>query len=180
MEKAEEEHDFPIDQLAITGTMVAYYHICQRKLWLFCRGLNLENVSGNPDVIKGSIIHESRFPRETLRDVSFGQVKVDFIKFGDQVYLHELKKSRKFEDAHIMQMKYYIFVARSKGINCSGGIIHYPTAMRKVEVTFTEEDQEHIVEALGGISGVVKASVPPGKLKKKFCKRCAYFDFCYV
>lgn len=180
MEKIKEEHDLSIYQLAITGTMVAYYYICQRKLWLFSRGLNFENVSGNPDVIKGRIIHESRFSRETFRDVSFDHVKIDFVKFGEQVYLHELKKSRKFEESHIMQMKYYIFVALSKGIDCAGGIIHYPTSMRKLEVTFSEEDQNHIMEALRGISEVIKARVPPSKIKKKFCKRCAYFDFCYV
>lgn len=114
MEKSE-DHDFTTSRLAVTGTMVAYYHICRRKLWLFARGLNLENVSGNPDVVKGKLIHESRFQRENYRDLSFDRVQIDFIKFGDQIYLHEIKKSRKFEEAHIMQMKYYILLFKFQG-----------------------------------------------------------------
>jgi CRISPR-associated exonuclease Cas4 len=179
LEKSE-EHDFTTSRLAVTGTMVAYYHICRRKLWLFARGLNLENVSGNPDVVKGKLIHESRFQRENYRDLSFDRVQIDFIKFGDQIYLHEIKKSRKFEEAHIMQMKYYIFYLNSRGVRCFAGTIHYPTAMRKVEVTFNREDELRIVEALRGIENILKKNIPPGKINRKFCRRCAYFDFCYI
>jgi len=28
-------------ELAVTGTMVSYFFICHRKLWLFAKGLNL-------------------------------------------------------------------------------------------------------------------------------------------
>ena len=83
-----------LEQLGITGTMVAYYFICQRKLWLFSKGLNLENISGNVDVIKGKILHESRFKRETHKEFAFDTVKIDFLRFGEQVFVHEVKKKQ--------------------------------------------------------------------------------------
>ncbi|MGI9862027.1 CRISPR-associated protein Cas4 [Moorella naiadis] len=165
---------------SITGTMVAYYYICHRKLWLFAKGLNLENISGNPDVIKGRVLHESRFQRESHKEISFDTVKIDFLHYGDQVYVHEVKKSKKFEEAHTWQLKYYIYLLQSKGVNCSSGVIHYPASMRKEEVYFSSEDQEHLEQALAGIKAVLNERVPKKKGGRRICSRCAYFDFCYV
>ena len=35
----EEKLEAETDQMHITGTMVAYFHICHRKLWLFLKDL---------------------------------------------------------------------------------------------------------------------------------------------
>jgi len=148
--------------LHITGTMVSYYFICRRKLWLFAKWLNLENISGNADVIKGRILHESRFKREREKDVSFDSVKIDFLKFGGEVFVHEVKKSKKFEEAHVWQLKYYIYSLKRKGLDCSSGIIHYPASMRKLEVVFGEEDYDRIEQALAGIKRVLQEPRPPG------------------
>lgn len=162
----------------ITGTMVAYYFICHRKLWLFAKGLNMENISGNADVMKGKSLHEERFKRETQKEMQFGQFTVDFLKYGDKVYVHEIKKSKKFEEAHMWQLKFYIYRLQLMGINCDAGVIHYPLSMRKVDVQVTEEDQELLRKSLGDMEQVLQCAVPPARLNKKVCKRCAYFDFC--
>lgn len=163
----------------VTGVVFSYFYICHRKMWLFCKGLNQENVSGNPDVVKGELLHESRFKRQTNKEMGFDRVKVDFLKFGDQVYVHEIKKSKKFEEAHKWQLKYYIYTLQNKGINCSAGVIHYPESMRKVDVEFIEKDKETINEILAEIQQILAQDSLPKKLSKKFCSRCAYFDFCY-
>lgn len=168
------------EQLGITGTMVAYYFICQRKLWFFSKGLNLENVSGNVDVIKGKILHENRFKRESYNEFAFDTVKIDFLRFVDQVFVHEVKKSKKFEKAHIWQLKYYIYLLRSRGVNCSSGVIHYPASMRKVEVTWEEDDNLRMEQVLRDIKQAVEEPVPPAILNRRMCSRCAYFHFCYA
>ncbi|HAL64159.1 MAG TPA: CRISPR-associated protein Cas4, partial [Bacteroidales bacterium] len=168
-----------LKRLQITGAMVSYYFICRRKLWLFAKGLNLENISGNADVIKGKILHEGRFKREHNREVSFDTVKIDFLKFGDEIFVHEIKKSKKFEKAHIWQLKYYIYTIKRKGLNCSSGVIHYPSSMRKVEVIFGQEDYAWVEQARVNIDKVIQKLRPPERLNKKMCSRCAYFDFCY-
>lgn len=170
----------PSEELRITGTMVAYLFVCQRKLWLFSKGLNLENVSGNVDVIKGKILHENRFKRESQKEIAFDTVKIDFLRFGDQVFVHEMKKSKKFEKAHIWQLKYYIWQLRRREVNCSSGVIHYPNSMRKVEVKWEEADDPRIERMLKDIDQIIKESTPPQTLNKKMCSRCAYFDFCYA
>ncbi|HYF67262.1 MAG TPA: Dna2/Cas4 domain-containing protein [Ohtaekwangia sp.] len=32
--------------MKITGTHIAYLHLCHRKLWLFVNGINMEQTSG--------------------------------------------------------------------------------------------------------------------------------------
>ena len=142
--------DLDVSKVHVTGTMIAYYYICHRKLWLFSKGLNLENVSGNVNVIKGKILHENRFTREPYKEVYFDTVKVDFLRFGDQVFVHEVKNSRKFEEAHVWQLKYYIYLLQQKGINCSFGVIHYPISMRKTEVELRKEDYPLLERAIEG------------------------------
>lgn len=169
-----------IESIHITGTMVNYYFICHRKLWLFAKGLNLENVSGNADVIKGKILHENRFKKERQKEIQIDNARIDFITYGDQVFVHEVKKSKKFEEAHIWQLKYYIYNLQLKGVNCSHGILHYPASMRKLEVDFTDEDKKQLEEALIGITDLLKESTMPGRIDKKMCLKCAYYDFCYA
>lgn len=164
----------------ITGTMVAYYYICHRKLWLFAKGMNFENVSGNADVIKGKVLHEQRFQRESSKEIGFDSVKIDFLRFGDEVYVHEIKKSNKFEEAHKWQVKYYIYTLQQQGINCNSGMIHYPSSMRKVDVDMDEADRVLIAAALKDLNEVLAKPNPPNKLTKKMCSRCAYFDFCFA
>ena len=169
-----------LEEQHITGTMVAYYFICKRKLWLFAKGLNMENVSDNTDVVKGKLLHETRFKREQYREFAFDNMKIDFLVYGDQVYVHEIKKSKKFEEAHIWQLKFYIFNLRQKNVNCSGGVIHYPANMRKVEIDFEPEDDQKICEALEEIGSLLKKDSLPPRTGKRVCKKGAYFDFCFA
>jgi CRISPR-associated exonuclease Cas4 len=142
--------------------------------------MNMENISGNTDVIKGRVLHESRFKRETSKNMDFDRVKIDFLRYGDEVFVHEIKKSKKFEDAHIWQLKYYIYHLQTRGVNCSCGVLHYPNNMRKVEVEFTQQDRVLLEQALAEIQEIQKNQVPPTRLARKMCTRCAYFDFCYA
>ena len=47
------------EDLTYTGTQVNYYLICKRKLWLFSRGLEIEEISDL--VLLGKLLHERGF-----------------------------------------------------------------------------------------------------------------------
>lgn len=166
--------------MGVTGALVSYYFICRRKVWLHAKGLDLENVTDNAHVIKGKILHETRYPRERQRDLLIDNIKIDFLRYGNEIVVHEVKKSRKFEEAHLWQLKYYIFVLRRKGVSCLRGILHYPASMRRVEVEMTDADEKVIKEALGEIKRILNQQAPPPVKKRKFCLQCAYWDFCAV
>lgn len=149
-------------------------------MWLHAKGLDLENITDHTNVLKGCIIHDSRFVREPNRELQLDTIKIDFIRVGDEVIIHEIKKSRKFEDAHVWQVKYYMYVLKEMGINCRTGIIHYPTQMRKVEVEMKEEDFQCMKNILEDIQAILNLTVPPPMIKHRFCQKCAYWDFCAV
>lgn len=160
--------------------MVAYYRICKRKLWFFYHGLDMEQITPTVDVIIGRVLSLKRFPREKMKEFQIDDSVIDFIKFRNQVIVHEIKKSKKFEEAHIWQIKYYIFLLRKHGIEVHQGVIHYPKSMRKIDVSYKPEDELMIKEALEGIKNVVTERTPPPAIKKSFCKKCSYYELCYI
>lgn len=165
-------------QSKITGTKIAYLIVCKRKFWLFSNNISMEKFSDLVDI--GRLISETSFKREKDKEVFIGDaLKIDFLKFGDQVIVHEVKKSRKLEEAHIWQVKFYIYSLKKLGANCSSGVIHYPKLMRKLEVKFSEKDSEKIERLLEEAKEILKGKVPP-VLNAPFCKKCAYHSFCYV
>jgi CRISPR-associated exonuclease Cas4 len=166
-----------ISDLKIRGTEVAYYIICKRKLWLFCNSIDFERFSEYVEL--GKIISETFFKREKMKEVEIDNFKIDFIKIKDEVIVNEVKKSRSLEEAHIWQTKFYIYNLQKLGINCKRGIIHYPKLLKKIEIELTEEEKIKIEEAILNINEIKKLSKPPHIELKNYCKKCAYYEFCF-
>lgn len=165
-------------EFKITGTMVAYFVICKRKLWLFANNITMEKYSDLVDI--GRLISETSFSREKEKEVLIGDtIKIDFIRIGDEIIVHEVKKSKKLEEAHIWQVKFYIYSLQNLGINCHSGVIHYPKLMRKVDVNFEDDDRIVIENFSNEIRALLRKPLPPS-IKKGYCKKCAYYSFCYL
>lgn len=162
----------------VTGTQIAYNIVCSRKLWLFTHQIEMEKFSEYVEI--GKIISEQYYKREKKEILIGDTIKVDFLKIGDEVIVNEIKKSKKLEDAHIWQVKFYIYTLQKLGINSKKGIIRYPKLMRKVEIEFTEEDRKIIENMLSEIIKIKNYEKPPAVINKKYCKKCAYYEFCYV
>lgn len=165
-------------EFKITGTMVAYYIVCKRKLWLFANNITMEKYSDLVDI--GRLISETSFKREKEKEVLIGDtIKIDFIKIGNEVVVHEVKKSKKLEEAHIWQVKFYIYSLQNLGVNCHSGVIHYPKLMRKVDANFDDNDRITIENFANEIRSLLREPVP-SPIKKGYCKKCAYYSFCYL
>ncbi|MFN3995501.1 MAG: CRISPR-associated protein Cas4 [bacterium] len=163
----------------ITGTQIAYYIICKRKLWLFSHHIEMEKYSDYVSI--GKLISEESFKREKFKEVSIGDtLKIDFLKVGEEIVVHEIKKSRKLEDAHIWQVKFYIYSLKKMGINSKSGVIHYPKLMKKIDVELNEEDEKKMREILEKLKEIKKLEIPPPSINKPYCKKCAYYFFCYI
>jgi CRISPR-associated exonuclease Cas4 len=143
-----------MDEIYITGTEVAYYIVCKRKLWLFSHGIELERFSDFVEI--GKVISETYFKREKFKEIEMQSFKIDFIKIGSEIIVNEVKKSKKLEEAHIWQTKFYIYQLQKLGIECKKGIIHYPKLLKKIDVELTESDKIKIEEALGKIEKIEK------------------------
>lgn len=161
---------------AITGVMVYYYEICHRKLWYFYHEIQMEQ--GNENVNIGKVLDEFSYKKDEKHINIDNVVNIDFIRSKGKI--HEIKKSRKIEQASILQVKYYLFYLRERGVEGITGQIDYPLLKKTVEVELLSEDISEIENILKKIENIVACKTPPELVKKNICKSCAYCDLCFI
>ncbi len=165
--------------MQITGTHFNYYQICHRKLWLFANGINMEQ---NSDlVLDGKLIHEESYPQRSERyeELELDGIKIDYYDAKNKV-VHEIKRSNKVEQAHIWQVKYYLYVLEKNGIENVTGILEYPTLRKTQEVILSDVDRETILEMTEKIIEIIHSDTCPEKQKRKLCESCSYYEFCNI
>ena len=162
--------------IEITGVMVYYNEVCRRKLWYFYHGIQLEQ--DNENVKIGKVLDEETYKRDEKHINIDNVINIDFIRSSG--ILHEIKKSRKIEEAGILQVKYYLYYLKQKGVEGITARIDYPLLKKSLEVKLTDEDEAELQTKLEEIRKIVNADTPPGLKKKNICKSCAYFDLCFI
>lgn len=161
--------------LNYTGTQINYYFVCHRKLWLFTKDIRFEDE--NEYVQLGRLIDENTYKRNK-KQIEIGKIKIDFI--DNKGVIHEIKKSNKIEKAHIYQVKYYILTLRRMGVENVTGEIDYPKLKKRETVLLTHEDEKEFESIFTDIQRILDKSKPPATIKKTICKKCAYYEFCFV
>jgi len=157
-----------------TGTQINYYLVCPRKLWLFSHGLGMEHTSDLVSI--GKLVHEEGYKRK-FKEVEIERIKIDFLERGG-VEVHEVKKSRRIEKAHRLQLLYYLYYLWRKGIEARG-VINYPLLRRKVVEELTEEARAEIERILAEVESVLSMGNPPPPKKRGYCRRCSYYELCW-
>jgi CRISPR-associated exonuclease Cas4 len=163
----------------ITGTHFNYYQICQRKLWLFASNIQMEHTSDL--VYEGKLVHESSYESrgEKYSELEVDGIKIDFFDAKNKI-VHEVKKSDKREQAHLWQLKYYLYVLQKNGIACASGILEYPKLRQREEVFLSTVDVEEIELMKIKIAGIIQTEMAPARLAVSLCRNCSYFDFCWI
>ncbi len=162
-----------------TATHINYFHICHRKLWLFGNGINMEHTSDT--VAEGKLIGETTYPQraEKYTEVEIGGSKIDFYDTKNKV-IHEIKKSDSMEAAHQWQVKYYIWLLDQNGITGVTGILEYPKLRETTKVHLSDDDRATLQYTIKEIETLMHGETCPPRINAKICKRCSYFDFCYI
>ena len=163
--------------MQITGTNINYYFICKRKLWLFSHDIQCEQESDA--VLQGKVLHESAYSREN-KEFQFGPIKIDWLDLKNKIN-HEVKKSDKMEEAHIWQLKYYLYYLKNNSVGNFTGELDYPKLKKKITITLEPDDQLKIARFIEEIHAVNELELPPAALTgKKSCKSCSYYELCFV
>jgi len=160
-------------ELLFTGTQVNYSFVCRRKLWLFSHDLEMEEKSDL--VLLGKLLHETGYKRK-FKEISIGRVKLDFLERGCEV--HEVKRSRRVEKAHIYQLLYYLYYLKRLGVDARG-VLNYPLLKRRVEVDLTDEREKELETILIDISKILSSDKPPETIRLPICQRCSYYELCW-
>lgn len=160
----------------ISGIMIYYYFIFQRKLWYFLNEINMEQ---NSELVSiGKIIDETTYSREKKGILIDNTINVDFIRNG--AVLHEIKKTKSIEEAGIWQIKYYMYYLEKRGVKSVQAQIDYPLIRETKKIYLDDNDREILENIEKNIKDIKRQEKPPHVINKKMCKNCAYYDLCYV
>lgn len=158
----------------ITGTMYAYSYLCWRKLWFFAKDIVMEQE--NENVIIGKLIDQESYRREKKHLYLDDIVCIDIVK--DNV-ICEIKKSSSQREMAIQQLKYYLYLLNKKGIEVKGELL-VPKENHKEMIVLNENDILEIDKQLERIKKICNEVAPPEIINNKICKKCAYFELCYI
>jgi CRISPR-associated exonuclease Cas4 len=163
----------------MTGTHIAYLKICHRKLWLYHHKIEMEQFSEL--VAEGRLIGATSYPQraERWQEMQIEGIKIDHYDAVRRI-VREVKKSNKKEEAHIAQVKYYLYVLRRNGITAEEGLIEYPKLRMTERVTLAPEEMDEVAQWEKEVETIVSREECPPVINKPMCKQCAYYDFCYT
>lgn len=164
--------------LRIIGTQINYYFICKTKLWLFSHHIQMEQESEL--VSLGKMLHKDSYKKEKRDKTIDNLINFDFLRKGEVLEVHEVKKSRKMSKAHRYQLLYYLYYLKSeKGITNAIGIIDYPK-IRHRETLKLDERSEKEIENIAKRIGNILSDGMPAPDKRPVCRKCAYYELCFV
>jgi CRISPR-associated exonuclease Cas4 len=164
--------------MQVTGTLISYYFYCKRRLWLHANGIQFEDTS--EDVALGVVIEDSTYLQrsEKFKQIKLGPIKIDFYDSKNKV-IHEVKKSPKFHETHIWQLRYYIYMLEQAGVTGVEGVLEYPKERKKEKVLLSDPDRKYLKELKNEIELLIRSKTCPLVINKPRCKNCSYYDFCY-
>jgi CRISPR-associated exonuclease Cas4 len=132
---------------------------------------------GNENVAIGKLLDEASYKREEKHINIDNIINIDFLR--TEGILHEVKKSKKIEEASVWQVKYYLYYLQQHGVFIKAKI-DYPLLKETLDVELRKEDIKILENNLEDIRQIVAANRPPELLKLGICRNCAYYDLCFI
>lgn len=163
--------------MKVNGTLINYYFHCKRQCWLHGNRINLEDNS--KDVKIGKAIHEVKSEKNKQSEINIDNVKIDKLT---QDYLTEIKKSDADVEAAKWQVLLYLKILKDKGIERKGKLQFIEKSKNK-KISIIELDEKNLEELrkiINNIEKLLAEESPPEVINKPKCKKCAYYEYCYI
>lgn len=164
--------------MKVNGTLINYYFHCKRQCYLHGNRLNLED---NSETVKiGKAIHEERQEKSANTEIAIDNIKLDKLT---SEYLVEVKKSDADVEAAKWQLLYYLKVLKEKGIERKGKLEFVEKNKTKSKILYFELTEEILKELevyIKNIEDLLLEESIPDVINKPKCKKCAYYEYCYI
>lgn len=161
----------------INGTLVWYYYICQRQVWLMARQIAPDE--DDPNLVIGRFLHEVRYARQR-KELEVGGSKMDLVRWdGDQVVVSEVKKSSSYRQSSRMQLLHYLKLLSERGVEARGELV-FPEEKRKEEVLLNPESVAELERVEKEILRLANQEQAPPPQKNRYCNHCAYREYCWA
>ena len=165
--------------MKITGTVINYYFHCKRQCYLFANKINLEDNS--EDVRIGRVLHEIKSKDGKNTEIKYEDMVVDKVT---SKYVEEYKKSDSDTEAAKMQLLFYLKKLRDKGIYKKGRLIYNEKNNKENKkseiVELNDKNIEKLNNCIKEIEILINGNTVPDVEKENKCKRCAYYEYCYI
>ncbi|HIT71482.1 MAG TPA: CRISPR-associated protein Cas4 [Candidatus Scatovivens faecipullorum] len=165
--------------MKVTGTIINYYFHCKRQCYLFANRINLEDNS--EDVRVGKILHEIKAKDGSNTEIKYEDMVIDKIT---SKYIEEYKKSDSDTEASKMQLLFYLKNLKEKGIEKEGKLIYHEKNKKennKTEIIkLDEKNLKELENCINEIEILVNQKEVPKVENTKKCKKCAYYEYCYL
>ena len=146
---------------------------------MFANRVNLEDNS--EDVRIGRVLHEIRAKDNKEAEIKYENIVLDKIT---SKYIEEYKKSDADTEAASMQLIFYLKKLQDKGIVKEGKLIYdekNKKGGKKTEIIILDENNMNkLNKCIEDIEKLVNQEKVPDVEKKNKCKRCAYYEYCYL
>lgn len=166
-----------IIEMRVNGTLMNYYFHCRRQCYLHGNRLNLED---NSEQVKiGKALHEERGKKENT-EIALDNIRLD--KLGSE-YLTEIKKSDADVEAAKWQLLFYLKILKEKGIVRKGKLEFVERGKENRKISYyelTSEIEEELQVYIQAIEELLEKDEIPAVLNLPQCKKCAYYEYCYI
>ena len=164
--------------MKLNGTLINYYIHCKRQCYLHGNRLNMED---NSELVKiGRAIHEEKAEKSENSEIAIDNFKIDKLT---KDYLTEVKKSDADVEASKWQLLYYLKVLKEKGLDRKGKLefVEKNRIDKKILIIeLTEENEQQLEIYRQEIFNLLNGEKVPEMLHKSGCKKCAYYEYCYI
>jgi CRISPR-associated exonuclease Cas4 len=161
----------------ITGTLINYYFHCKTQCYLHANRLNLEDNS--EDVRIGKVLHQIKEQKSKQAEITIDNIKIDKIT---KDYLVEYKKSDSDPEAVKWQVLLYLYKLKQKGVEKEGKIEYFEKSKNsKTEIIkLDEQNEKELLNVLENIEKLINEPSPPKPIFANKCKKCAYYEYCFI
>lgn len=164
--------------MKVNGTLINYYFHCKRQCYLHGNRLNLED---NSETVKiGKAIHEEKSKRGKNREIAIDNIRIDMLT---EEYLTEIKKSDADIEASKWQLIYYLKVLNDKGMKRKGKLEFVEKNKGDKKVLYFDVDEKTLKQLdlhVKDIENLISSDIVPNVLNKPKCKKCSYYEYCYI
>ena len=166
-----------LEDVKVTGTLVWYYYMCKREVWLMSHQVVPNQDDSNIEI--GRFLHEETYKKDK-KEISLGNIVIDVIKKENgQLVIGEVKKTSKFKQSARMQLLFYLKELKDMGIEATGSLM-FPKEKRREEIFLTDEIEKELGNVTKEILQIIYMEKPPEVKRIPFCKNCAYNEICYA
>lgn len=164
--------------MRVNGTLINYYFHCKRQCYLHGNRLNLED---NSELVQiGKAIHEVIAGDNENAEIAIDNIRLDKLTAE---YLTEIKKSDSDIEACKWQLYYYLKVLKEKGIIRKGKLEFdekNKAGKATVILTLGEEEEKQLEQIQMQIEELLQMDEVPPAEGNTGCRKCAYYEYCYI